>query len=337
MRINVRTLFMRYGWVAHRTGRIRLRSLASSACMRMDLGIALQGRLRRRRRPSKNPTFVSFGRRKSSKIRLAPATTRLPLRHRPRRRPLSQYPYRGAGYSVAIIDTGIDYNNPNLGGGFGPGYRVIAGYDFVNNDADPMDDNGHGTLLASVIGSSSTTAPGIDPAVNFIDLKVLDSQMNGSWTNIDSALQWVISHKAQYNIVAVNLSLGSGNYTTNPYSLLENDFTSLKSMGVFTARRRRGTTSTPTTARRASPIPRPAPTSSPSARPGRGTSAAPPGPPAPRITPPPPIRSSAAASAGPASISSHPAPGSPATGSTTRRSRWEARRWPPPSSPAQRS
>ena len=36
-------------------------------------------------------------------------------------------PYRGDGYSVAVIDTGIDYNNPNLGGGFGPGSRVIAG------------------------------------------------------------------------------------------------------------------------------------------------------------------------------------------------------------------
>jgi subtilisin family serine protease len=148
---------------------------------------------------------------------------------------LTQYPYRGAGYSVAILDTGIDYNNTNLGGGFGAGHRVLAGFDFVNNDADPMDDNGHGTLLAGIIGSSSATAPGIDPAVNFIDLKVLDSHMNGSWTNIDSALQWVISHKTQYNIVAVNLSLGSGNYTVNPYSLLENDFASLKSMGVFTA------------------------------------------------------------------------------------------------------
>jgi subtilisin family serine protease len=150
---------------------------------------------------------------------------------------LSQYPaYNGAGYSVAILDTGIDYNDTDLGGGSGAGHRVVAGYDFVNNVNDiPMDDNGHGTLLAGIIGSSNPNAPGIVPNVNFIDLKVLDSQMNGSWSSIDSALQWVIAHKTQYNIVAVNLSLGSGNYTGNPYSLLESDFSSLKGMGVFTA------------------------------------------------------------------------------------------------------
>ena len=147
----------------------------------------------------------------------------------------SQYPYTGAGYSVAVLDTGIDYNNTNLGGGFGAGHRVVAGYDFINNDANPMDDNGHGTLIAGIIGSSSPTLPGIAPKVNLIDLKVLDSHMNGNWTAIDSALQWVVSHRTQFNIVAVNLSLGSGNYTANPYALLESDFATLKNAGVFTA------------------------------------------------------------------------------------------------------
>src|SRR6476619_6453257 len=67
----------------------------------------------------------------------------------------SAYPYRGDGYTVAILDTGIDYNHPDLGGGFGPGHRVVDGYDFINNDANPMDDNGHGTHLAGIIGSSN--------------------------------------------------------------------------------------------------------------------------------------------------------------------------------------
>src|SRR5437660_86876 len=102
---------------------------------------------------------------------------------------LSSYPYRGTGYSVAILDTGIDYNHPDLGGGFGTGHRVVAGWDFVNNDADPMDDNGHGTHLAGIIGGSNPSAPGIAPDVHFIDLKVLDAGMNGSWTNIDNALK----------------------------------------------------------------------------------------------------------------------------------------------------
>jgi subtilisin family serine protease len=146
----------------------------------------------------------------------------------------STYPYRGAGYTVAILDTGIDYNDADLGGGFGTGHRVVAGYNFVNNNSNPMDDNGHGTHLAGIIGSSNASAPGIDPSVNFVALKVLDANMNGSWTAIQNALNWVISHKTQYNIVAVNLSFGSGNYTSNPSNTIESDLATLKAMGVFT-------------------------------------------------------------------------------------------------------
>src|SRR5262249_410039 len=117
-------------------------------------------------------------------------------------RAFSSFPYRGNGYSVAIIDTGIDYNNPALGRGFGSGHRRAAGWDFVNNDGDPMDDNGHGTHVAGIIGSSDATYGGIAPGVNFIALKVLDASGSGSFGNVDSALQWVASHQAQYHIVA---------------------------------------------------------------------------------------------------------------------------------------
>src|SRR5215218_8768903 len=51
----------------------------------------------------------------------------------------------GAGTTVAVIDTGVDYTQPSLGGGFGAKFKVIAGYDFVDNDSDPMDESGHGT------------------------------------------------------------------------------------------------------------------------------------------------------------------------------------------------
>lgn len=145
------------------------------------------------------------------------------------------YPYRGAGYTVAILDTGIDYNHPDLGGGFGPGKRVVAGFDFINNDVDPMDDNGHGTHLAGIIGSSNPNSPGIAPDVRFVALKVLDASNNGNWDAVDKALQWVINHRMEYNIVGVNLSLGSGDYTANPYAILDADFSALKSLGVFSA------------------------------------------------------------------------------------------------------
>ncbi len=141
----------------------------------------------------------------------------------------------GASETVALLDTGINYNLPSLGGGVGPGYRVIYGYNFVNNTANALDDNGHGTFLASMIGSSSPSDLGIAPDVQFADLKVLDSNMNGSWTAIENALQWVIANKVQDNIVAVNMSFGSGNYSSDDFSVVESDLATLKSMGVFIA------------------------------------------------------------------------------------------------------
>src|SRR4051812_46596154 len=59
----------------------------------------------------------------------------------------------GAGVSVAVIDSGINYNLDALGGGFGRGRKVIGGYDFVDHDSDPIDTDGHGTEVAGVIAS----------------------------------------------------------------------------------------------------------------------------------------------------------------------------------------
>src|SRR5207302_4943739 len=120
----------------------------------------------------------------------------------------SIYPYRGTGYTVAILDTGIDYHDTDLGAGFGLGHRIVAGYDFINNDADPMDDNGHGTHLAGIIGSSNATYSGLAPNVNFIALKVLDSTGSGTFANVQRAINWVVANQSKYNIIAINMSLG---------------------------------------------------------------------------------------------------------------------------------
>ena len=141
--------------------------------------------------------------------------------------------YRGTGYSVAVLDTGVDYNHTALGGGWGN--RVIAGYDFVNNDSDPMDDNGHGTHVAGIIGGNDTTHGGIANDLNIIALKVLGANGSGSFGAVEDALQWIITNQETYNIVAINLSLGAGNYTSNPYTFLEDEFTSLNNQGVFIA------------------------------------------------------------------------------------------------------
>jgi thermitase len=57
---------------------------------------------------------------------------------------------------VAVIDTGIDYNHPDLKNNY-----AALGYDWVNNDNDPLDDNGHGTHIAGIIGAVLNNAVGI--------------------------------------------------------------------------------------------------------------------------------------------------------------------------------
>ena len=63
----------------------------------------------------------------------------------------------GTSVAVAVIDTGIDYTHPDLAG------RFIGGWDFVNNDGDPMDDHGHGTHVAGTIAAQINNPTG-DPA-----------------------------------------------------------------------------------------------------------------------------------------------------------------------------
>jgi subtilisin family serine protease len=66
----------------------------------------------------------------------------------------------GQGVTVAVLDTGVDYNHPALGGGFGPGKKVKAGHDFVDNDGDPMDTFGHGTNTTGIIAADEFTING---------------------------------------------------------------------------------------------------------------------------------------------------------------------------------
>jgi subtilisin family serine protease len=74
--------------------------------------------------------------------------------------------FSGAGVKVAVIDTGINYTHPDfalpeVGACFGEGCKVEGGYDLVNNDADPMDDHGHGTHVGATIAGNGTAGDGL--------------------------------------------------------------------------------------------------------------------------------------------------------------------------------
>src|SRR3954471_2972934 len=144
----------------------------------------------------------------------------------------------GAGVTVAVIDTGIDYTQTSLGGGFGKKFKVIGGYDFVDNDSDPMDETGHGTSVAGVIAAKPYTVKGVTyqgvaPDAKLVALRV-GTDAGISDNNIDRALQWVIKNYKTFGISVVNLSLGSGNYTTaQTNSAMSADFQKLHDLRIF--------------------------------------------------------------------------------------------------------
>jgi len=96
--------------------------------------------------------------------------------------------YTGKDTTIAIIDTGIDYTHPDLGGCFGSGCKVVGGYDFVNGDNDPMDDHGHGTHCAG-IAAGNGTLKGVAPDAKLYAYKVLNSGGSGSMSTVIAGIE----------------------------------------------------------------------------------------------------------------------------------------------------
>lgn len=99
----------------------------------------------------------------------------------------------GTGIKVAVLDTGIDYNHPELVG------EYSGGYNFVDGNTNPMDDNGHGTHVAGTIAAAHNSfgVVGVSPNVKIYALKVLDGTGVGYASSIISALDWAIANGIQ--------------------------------------------------------------------------------------------------------------------------------------------
>lgn len=128
---------------------------------------------------------------------------------------------KGDGITVAIIDTGIYYNHVALGGGFGPTKRVIGGWDFVNNDSNPVDDMGHGTHCAGIVGANGTVLFGIAPEVKFYAVKVLNSAGSGSMSDVAAGIEWAMDPNGDSDTSdhADVLSLSLGSSEGSPYDV----------------------------------------------------------------------------------------------------------------------
>ena len=120
----------------------------------------------------------------------------------------------GKDQTVCVIDTGINYLHADFGSCSNysefraHNCRVLDGYDFVNNDLDPNDDNSHGSHCAGIIASQDSTYKGMAPEANLIAIKVLGSSGSGSSSDVIAGIDWCVSNASVYNITAISMSLG---------------------------------------------------------------------------------------------------------------------------------
>ena len=110
--------------------------------------------------------------------------------------------FEGNGIKIAVIDTGIDYTHQDLFG-FGPNGKVVGGYDFVDNDGQPMDTNGHGTEVAGIIAADGNLK-GVAPKAKLLAYRVSATGEAVSSEFIVSAINRAINDKADI----INISLG---------------------------------------------------------------------------------------------------------------------------------
>lgn len=136
---------------------------------------------------------------------------------------LHQLGIAGEGTAVAIIDSGVDYLHPTLGGGLIPNAKVVYGLDTADGDNDPMDCIGHGTAVASVAAGASYQwspnrrfAGGVAPAAKILAYKVTADEECGIATSsaVVEAIEDAVLHRDGdgYRLAAINISLGGGEF-----------------------------------------------------------------------------------------------------------------------------
>lgn len=136
---------------------------------------------------------------------------------------------------VAVIDTGIQYNHPDLSANMNVNTGEIAsngidddangyiddiyGYDFINSDGDPMDDNSHGTHCAGTIGAKGNNGVGlvgVNWTVGLIAVKVLAGSGSGSYAAVTAGIGYATDRDAD----VISLSLGGGSPDSGMLSAL---------------------------------------------------------------------------------------------------------------------
>jgi len=107
----------------------------------------------------------------------------------------------GKGVTIAVIDTGVDLNHPDLRS------HLVSGYDFVQKDSCPQDAYGHGTHVAGIAAAVTNNGIGVAgtaPNAKIMPVRVLDASGSGTSEDIVKGIRYAASHGAK----VLNLSLG---------------------------------------------------------------------------------------------------------------------------------
>lgn len=108
---------------------------------------------------------------------------------------------KGEDITIAVVDTGTDVDHPDLKD------HVVAGHDFVDNDDDPKDQNGHGTHVSGIAAAVTDNGVGIAggaPKAKIMPVRVLGTTGSGDNQTITKGIVWAADHGAK----VINLSLG---------------------------------------------------------------------------------------------------------------------------------
>ncbi len=132
----------------------------------------------------------------------------------------------GTGETICVLDTGIDFNNPALGGCTGAGCKVLGGVNTIifGNDSF-MDYHSHGTHVSGIIASMNNTYRGVAPGANLMAIKVLDDSGSGTSSSIEDGINWCVNNATKFNITVITMSLGGSplftaectDFATNPW------------------------------------------------------------------------------------------------------------------------
>ena len=141
--------------------------------------------------------------------------------------------YSGQGYTVAVIDTGVDFSHSFLAGRKA-GEACFTAAGSCPNGTNQMIGDGsarpvhfHGTHVAGIIAGSNSNMRGIAPSAKILGINVFETDLSANEESIISALEYVNSVRAQYNIVSVNLSLGTSRMWTSTCDLISPKLTTI--------------------------------------------------------------------------------------------------------------